>query len=86
MRPSDWFTLVLRTLGVWSVLHATDNFVTAYNITTRLYRTELTTPEAFLTHGVLELFIGVLLLFTAPRISRFFYGPAPFGTSDSPSA
>ena len=86
MTSQDWFTLVLRSLGVWRAITALEGFVGAFNIATKLQRSELWTAESYFTQSVMDVFVALILLFIAPRISAFFYQRRAIDPAPPPAA
>lgn len=75
MTPRMYFTLVLRGIGAWKLIEALDLFVGAFNIHAGLYDTHISTPEGQMTHGLLFLVVGLVLLKAAPAISALVVPP-----------
>jgi hypothetical protein len=75
--PGDWFTLFLRVLGIWQLIAGVDGvtgLIAIVNIKTGLSQPAIgMSVEAFMTHTLAYLLIGLLLLLGAPAISRLFY-------------
>jgi hypothetical protein len=71
MTPNQYFPLVLRGIGAWNAIEGLDHFVTALNVQRGFYSLPYTKSEAFVTHGLFHLFVGILLLRGAEIISDF---------------
>lgn len=71
MTPRMWFALVLRYLGVGSLMTAISYLVTAYDVQKGLNMQSLTVL-AEVNHATVQTVMGLVLLFFADRISAFF--------------
>ena len=78
MSPRNWFGVGVRLIGLWQIVTAVDELVTYANTLLRLYTPSLTNPNGFLTHAIVRLVIGCLLLFSAASIVNAAYStPGP---------
>jgi hypothetical protein len=73
MTPRDWFTLILRVLGVWELIATADEVVTILNINAGLWHPARTEIQSYIAHGIATFLIGIWLLKGAPTIARIFY-------------
>lgn len=76
MTPRAFFSTGLRLLGVWKLLEASDNLVTAYNISIGASRTDLMSLPSYVNHGTVGAVLGLLLLFGAPFVAALLVPPS----------
>jgi len=82
MTPRMYFALVLRGIGIWKLAYALEGFTTAWNVYEKLDTTPYMTAGVFVAHGLVDLFIGLVLLFGATAISALVV-PASVGNRDA---
>ena len=85
MTSRNWFEVGVRLIGLWEIVAGLDDLVAFVNMVMGLYRSTLTTPNAFLTHTLAHILIGFFLLFTAPSLVNAVY-PPPQAAKEEPPA
>lgn len=85
MTPRTYFALVLRGIGIWKLAFAVEMFITAWNVYEKLDTDPYVTAGAFVSHGLVSLLVGFVLLFGATVISALLVpaSAANRGPSDS---
>ncbi len=81
MSPRMWFTLALRSLGVYEFLSGLSFFVTGLNAHFG-YDKYLGAEQAYFNHGIESCIVGALLVLAGAHISAFFVSPLPSKTSE----
>jgi Na+-translocating ferredoxin:NAD+ oxidoreductase RnfA subunit len=69
MTPRGLFSVALRLIGVCKLLGASDDLVTAYNVSTGVSRTELLSTASYVNHASVAAILGLLLVFGAPFLA-----------------
>src|SRR5436190_24164816 len=83
MAPRNWFGVGVRLIGLWQIVSGVEELVTYGNVMMRLYTPSVTSPNAFLTHAIAHLLIGLFLLFSAMSLVDAVY-PLAEEVSESP--
>ena len=84
MKPRDYFGVAIRVLGVWQILAGIAELVTCANVMMKLFEAVHTSPFAYLTHGLVQLLFGGMLLFSAQGLVDAVY-PVSMDANVSPA-
>ncbi len=83
MTPRQYFALALRGIGIWKLAYALEMFTTAWNVYEKLDTTPYMTAGVFVSHALVSLFVGVVLLLGATVIAALVV-PASVGNRGAP--
>jgi hypothetical protein len=76
MSPRNWFGVGVRLIGLWQIVTGVDELVAYANVVLRLSGTSLASSNGFLTHAIVRLLVGCILLFSAVSVVNAVYPSA----------
>jgi hypothetical protein len=82
MTPRRWFEVGVRLMGVWQIVSGLDESVSYFNFVAKLFTSNTTTPNVYLSHAIGHLLVGFFLLFAAVSIANTVYPPSPVITEE----
>jgi hypothetical protein len=74
--PRNWFGVGVRLIGLWLIVTGIDELVSFANVILRLVPSA-SGGHSFLTHAIIRLVVGFVLMFSAAAIVSAAYSPAP---------
>jgi hypothetical protein len=77
MSPRNWFGVGVRLIGLWQIVTGVDELVAYANVVLRLSKTSATNANSFLTHAIIRLLVGFVLMFSAVSIVNAVYPVTP---------
>ena len=72
--PRNWFGVGVRLIGLWQIVNGIDELVSFANVTFRLVASA-SGGHSFLTHAIIRLIVGFVLVFSAAGIINATYPP-----------